>query len=92
MKDANARVLGLLKTVREFTDLNNPNDSYIILAEALEQEELVAKFKSIQLQHLQLGYLSIELSHKRHRLYEELMAAAKKVLRSAVYQQMYQAM
>ena len=58
-------------------------------AAALGLPELQAKFESVNAEHERQGYLSVELSHKRQRLYAELIDAAKFQLAPALYRQFY---
>lgn len=79
----------VLSRIRRLTALNNHGAAYAQGAAALGLPELQAKFESVNAEHERQGYLSVELSYKRQRLYAELIDAAKFQLAPALYRQFY---
>lgn len=64
---------------------NNHGDAYEEASQVLGQPELRDQFALINREQARLGHLPHHLYHERHRIYDQLMSAAKRQLSPAQY-------
>ena len=82
----------IIRRIRYLTAINDHGQAYVMAAKALGDDELALKFERINRIHTEHGELSAALNTERYGVYQELMAAAKKVLAPATYNAFYQSM
>lgn len=78
-----------IKELKALAKINAVGDAYEVAAEALGLTELAEQFKSINLRHLRAGYMTWELTHERHAVYEKMMSHAKAVMPDNEYKEFY---
>lgn len=76
----------ILALLQEHTNLNDRNESFILTALLIDEDELKDKFELIQKLHEIDGYLDHNLSHYRYNLYEQLKIAAHDRLTEESYE------
>jgi hypothetical protein len=68
---------------------NNHGDAYEEASQVLGQPELRDQFARINREQARLGHLPHDLYNERHRVYNQLMAAAKRQLSPVQYNRFY---
>lgn len=78
-----------LGRIKALTQINDHGGAYQFAAYALGLNELAERFRSINLQHLELGHLPSRLYEERFVIYQELMAFARANLGKTEFQKFY---
>jgi hypothetical protein len=68
---------------------NNHGDAYEEASQVLGQPELRDQFARLNREQARLGHLPHHLCNERHRVYDQLMAVAKRQLSQAQYDRFY---
>lgn len=79
----------VLKNIARMTDNNNHGGAIVAGCLMLGLDDLAKEAKKICREHENTGYLTMELSTKRHKVYQQMMDHAKKTLSDADYKKFY---
>lgn len=82
----------LARSVRTKVNQNDHGGAYLMIAEAIGDNELAQAFARINKEYMRTGHLPFELYEVRHMLYLQLMHKARKHFGEETFQRLHSAL